>query len=248
MSRWWLILLLVVAGGGAAAWWLASRDAERRADAERTGEVDNLNLISWGLHGFHERYGRFPMAVGTRGRDGRPGLSWRVLILPFMEEGDLYARFKLDEPWDGPNNLPLLAHMPAAFGHPAVAPGEGLTRYQGVRGAGCVFDEAFPGTRGMKVQGGVIRLGKGLSDLRPDTGRVALLVTAANAVPWTKPADFEAWEGDIPSRLDVRFRGRYRGQKETFVAMADGGVHGMTRGANTSWRALFTHDEGDLPE
>src|SRR5262249_32600764 len=58
-----------------------------------------------------------PPAV-VYGKYGRPLLSWRVLILPYVEQGDLYSQFKLDEAWDSPNNLPLLEKMPAVYALP----------------------------------------------------------------------------------------------------------------------------------
>src|SRR5437879_3096759 len=55
--------------------------------------------------------GRLPAAV-VYGKDGTPLLSWRVSLLPYIEEQELYKQFKLDEPWDSPHNIRLLPHMP----------------------------------------------------------------------------------------------------------------------------------------
>jgi hypothetical protein len=55
---------------------------------------------------YHDIYGRFPPAF-VAGRDGRPMHSWRVLILPFLEQQALYDAYNFDEPWDGPNNRKL---------------------------------------------------------------------------------------------------------------------------------------------
>ena len=48
------------------------------------------------------------------------GLSWRVAILPFMGQKALYEKFHLDEPWDSPHNMTLVAEMPAAYKTPGV--------------------------------------------------------------------------------------------------------------------------------
>jgi hypothetical protein len=56
------------------------------------------------MHNYHGEHGRLPPAA-VCGPDGTPLLSWRVLILPFIEQQALYRQFKLDEPWDGPHNL-----------------------------------------------------------------------------------------------------------------------------------------------
>ncbi|HKB04137.1 MAG TPA: DUF1559 domain-containing protein, partial [Gemmataceae bacterium] len=46
---------------------------------------------------------------------GKPLLSWRVELLPYMEQADLYKQFRRDEPWDSEHNLQLLAKMPDVF-------------------------------------------------------------------------------------------------------------------------------------
>src|SRR5262249_61834200 len=70
------------------------------------------------------------------------GLSWRVALLPYLGEEKLYAQFRLDEPWDSPNNLPLLKRMPKVYelpGGPSDVPA-GYTFYQVVVGPGAIFD------------------------------------------------------------------------------------------------------------
>lgn len=57
---------------------------------------------------YHSTYGCYPPAC-IADRDGRPMHGWRVLILPFLEQQNLYAAYNFDEPWDGPNNR-MLAH------------------------------------------------------------------------------------------------------------------------------------------
>ena len=48
-------------------------------------------------------------------KDGKPLLSWRVAILPYLEQGDLYKQFHLDEPWDSPHNSSLIEKMPGTY-------------------------------------------------------------------------------------------------------------------------------------
>jgi hypothetical protein len=38
-------------------------------------------------------------------------LSWRVKLLPYLEQDHLYRQFKLNEPWDSPHNQALLKEM-----------------------------------------------------------------------------------------------------------------------------------------
>ena len=57
----------------------------------------------------------FPMGA-ICDASGKPLLSWRVAILPGLEQGNLYKQFRLDEPWDSPHNLTLLPLMPICVG------------------------------------------------------------------------------------------------------------------------------------
>lgn len=74
----------------------------------------NLRQIELALHSYHDQYGSYPPAV-TDGPDGTPWHSWRVLILAHMEDaGEIYDRYRFDEPWNGPNNRKLFANPEAA--------------------------------------------------------------------------------------------------------------------------------------
>jgi hypothetical protein len=99
-----------------------------------------LKQIGWALPHYHESYGKLPPAVVTD-KQGRPLYSWRVPLLPFLEQPTLYNEFKLDEPWDGPHNKALLAKMPACY-MPAwkdVGPSY-ATPYQVFVGPGTAFE------------------------------------------------------------------------------------------------------------
>ena len=45
-------------------------------------------------------------------------MSWRVAILPYIDQHGLYKQFHLDEPWDSEHNKPLMAKMPAVYRSP----------------------------------------------------------------------------------------------------------------------------------
>ncbi|MFM8726754.1 MAG: DUF1559 domain-containing protein, partial [Planctomycetaceae bacterium] len=77
-----------------------------REAARRMQSVNNLKQIGIALHGYHDATGDFPPAV-VRDKDGKPLYSWRVLILPYLEQGNIFSKWKRDEPWDSPNNKPL---------------------------------------------------------------------------------------------------------------------------------------------
>jgi hypothetical protein len=79
-----------------------------------------LKGIGLALHTYHDLNGRLPPAVVTD-KDGRPLYSWRVLLLPYLEEETLYKQFHLDEAWDGPNNKALLERPRGATNRPGGA-------------------------------------------------------------------------------------------------------------------------------
>ncbi len=65
--------------------------------------MHNIRDLSMALHYYHAQHGSFPPAY-IADENGNPMHSWRVLILPYIEERDLYDQYDFDEPWDGPNN------------------------------------------------------------------------------------------------------------------------------------------------
>src|SRR5439155_26207053 len=98
-------LLVVVCGGGLIGGVMLSTNRIRDA-ADRLNSSNNLKQIALGIHNFNDSANELP--GNSYGQDGKPLLSWRVHILPYVEEDLLYQQFKLNEPWDSPNNIRLL--------------------------------------------------------------------------------------------------------------------------------------------
>src|SRR4249919_3311122 len=93
----------------------AAREAARRAQC-----VNNLKQIGLAMHNYHDvKNGLPPSAIVDK--QGKPLLSWRVAILPYIEQQPLYDKFKLDEPWDSPNNKDLIQYMPSIYMCPSRA-------------------------------------------------------------------------------------------------------------------------------
>jgi hypothetical protein len=169
-----------------------------RQAAGRAQDTNNLKQFAIAMHNFHDTYGGFPQAAAFRSEDGKPLLSWRVAILPFIEQGHLYQQFHLDEPWDSPHNKQLLSQMPPIFLQPGEKPdGSGTTRYQVLVGPGTIFEE--PKTKPGEKPGPFdlpLFLGKGvplrgirIPDIPDGTSNTILIATADRGVPWTKPED-----------------------------------------------------------
>ena len=161
----------------------ADDDTKKSDDKAKTERVDrrtsmkNLKQIGLALSNYHDTYARFPFAAmyAKNDKDGKkPLLSWRVAILPFIEEDKLWKEFKLDEPWDSEHNKKLLARMPKIYG-PSGAKSEHSTFYQAFVGKGTAFE------------GGVKKIN--YASFKKGAHNTLLVAEAAQAVPWTKPED-----------------------------------------------------------
>lgn len=181
---------------------------------------DNLKQIGIGFHAYHDTYKQFPaQAISEmKGRFGmrKPLLSWRVALLPYLGEGELYKQFKLNEAWDSAHNKKLIARMPkvyAAPGRKAVEPG--ITYYQVFVGPKTLF--RFPD------------VGSRIYSIKDGTSNTFLVAESSKAVPWTKPEDMEATDKALP-KLGGQFKGFLH------VAFFDGSV--MRIKANLPERVL----------
>lgn len=76
--------------------------------------MNNLKQIGLALHNYHDEYGSFPPAY-IADENGRPMHSWRVLLLPFLDEKKLYNEYHFDEPWNGPHNVTLQDRIPEIY-------------------------------------------------------------------------------------------------------------------------------------
>jgi hypothetical protein len=71
----------------------------------------SMRMIAKAVQAYEQHYGG-PLPCVVSDAAGRPLHSWRALILPFLGEEKLAAAYRLDEPWDGPNNSRLAKYRP----------------------------------------------------------------------------------------------------------------------------------------
>jgi hypothetical protein len=220
--------------GGIGGGWFALfkvRDA-----AQKTASANNLKQIGLAMHEFNGKYDRFP-AVAIQ-KDGRPLLSWRVALLPYLGENNLYNQFKRDEPWDSLHNKRLLTPMPKVFACPGAdaATAAGKTHYRAFYGTGAFFDPAvtLPGQRGDPT------LGIRLPDISDGMSNTIVAVEAAEPVEWTKPDDLRFDPNALMPKLGVSEDGFN-------VLLADGTVRYLKKPADErQLKAAITRNGGEI--
>ena len=202
------------------------RDAAARAQS-----TNNLKQMALAMMSYEAANGTLPPGgivdpLKPQGEQ-KPLLSWRVAILPYIGQQNLYSQFKLNEPWDSPNNLRLLSQMPNVYNCPATQTKSGETVYQVFVGKGAAFDK----TRGHRIQTFV-----------DGASNTILIVEAAKAVPWTKPDDvpFDPSKPILPL-MSTSFRGGFN------VVMVDGSVRFVPQSVSEmTLKAAITPDASDV--
>lgn len=201
-----------------------------RASARRAQCVNNLKQIGLAMHNYHDVHNSLPPSY-SRDKAGRPLLSWRVHILPFVEQTALYKEFHLDEAWDSPHNKALINRIPQVYVCPdanSKLVASGKTSYLVPRGKATIFT----GGDGVKIQ-----------DITDGTSNTIMVVDANDdsAVIWTKPDD---WDVD-PELKPAGLWGHHIGG--TSFLFADGSVRFLKDTiAPVTIRALLTRNGGEI--
>ncbi len=206
-----------------------------RTAAQRAQSTNNLKQLSLAAHNYNSAYNHFPQQA-IYSKDGKPLLSWRVALLPYLEQMPLYNQFKLDEPWDSPHNRALLKYIPLVYLPPGDKPrGEPYT----------TFYQVFVGTNGRV--GPIFEPSPTfrpvLAQCTDGTSGTLLIVEAGTAVPWTKPEDLP-YDPDKPlPALGGVF------EDGCVAAFADGSCRFLTHDVDEATiRALITRNGGEPVE
>jgi prepilin-type processing-associated H-X9-DG protein len=187
---------------------LLAAPIQKASEADRRGQcTNNLEQIGLAMHKYCSIHNTFSPAY-NQSPEGKPLLSWRVHILPFLQQKALYDEFHKDEPWDSPHNKSLISRMPAVYACPSGSRAlakEGKTSYLTPRGPATIF----PGALAIKMQ-----------EVTDGLANTILIVDASDAaaVTWTKPDD---WDMAVEPKVQSLFGHHPKG---TNFAFADGNV------------------------
>jgi hypothetical protein len=216
--------------------------ADKEKEALEQAKKD-LYRIGEAFHNYANANQDAPPPWAFTDKAGKPLLSWRVAILPYLgplqqQRGgakpnglvELYQKFKLDQPWDSEHNKKLLAEMPAEY-----APRVGKTKepystyYRVFVGEGATYN---PKTGMARYR---------MNNIPDGTSNTIAVVEAAESVPWTKPDEL-VFDANKPlPKLGAQFEGRF------LALMFDGSVRPASRQTDEkTLRIVITPDGGEI--
>jgi prepilin-type processing-associated H-X9-DG protein len=217
-----VVLVILLIPGVLIALLLPAIGAARGA-ARRSQSQNNMKQLALAIHNYHDVYGSLPPAVVTDA-DGQPLYSGRVLLLPFLEQVNVFEQWDKTQAWNSPQNQALAQMMIPTFRDPSDTGPPGQTSYVFVTGAGTLFES------GQKVT----------FQSTPDgTSNTLLMVEVkGSGIGWAEPRDFDASQpGSLPP-------GNHAAGNN--VAMADGSVRTLsTNTPPATIRAAATRNGGE---
>lgn len=205
--------------------------ADERIDGWSGSDTNTQNLkrLLIALHNYHSVHNAFPPHA-VYSKAGKPLLSWRVALLPFLDEDKLYQEFHRDEPWDSEHNKKLIEKMPKVFRCPKSKDRRpGQTTYLAPVGKQLIFTGEAKGSS--------------INDIKDGTSNTIAVVDAGDdaGVVWTKPADLIVDMADPLKGLLGHYPGFF------LVGWADGSVSRVVKNIapKVLW-AAFTRDGGEV--
>jgi hypothetical protein len=217
-----LIVACVVAGG-----W---RNSAKAQDERQNQTRNNLKQLVLALYNYYDVNKHFPPAV-VMGPDGKTPHSWRVEILPFLDQNKLFQQYKMDEPWDSPSNKKLLERIPEPLRSPYDDPKSTNAGYFALVGPGTAFES---------------KTGMLIREISDGTSNTIMLVESKRKTPWTKPSDIRF----DPKKAVPKLGGYVEG--EFTAGMCDGTVRPIPLAAvKDTLKWLIIRNDGhavDVPQ
>ncbi len=202
-----------------------------RVSARRSQSVNNLKQIGLAMHNFVSTNDKIPGPI--RDKDGKPLLSWRVQVLPFIEQQALFNEFRMDEPWDSPHNKTLIERMPSVYAVPGSDAEPGKTFYRSFSGNRTLFDPAKTSVKFADIQDGL--------------SNTLAVVEAREAVEWTRPDNEIPFDDKAKDAAEIlaQLGGHFAGGFDALLL--DGSVRFIKETISPIvLKALITRDAGEI--
>jgi len=223
-----VILAVVVVGifmcGGILLALLLPAIGAARTAAKRVNSMNHLRQIGLALHNYYDVHQAFPPAVVTD-QAGNPLYSGRVLLLPYLEHGDVYNRFHKDKAWDSPENMSVSQTVIDTFLDPANTGGSAYrSDYVFVTGPATILEG------GKKVT---------FAEITDGTSNTVLAIeTTQGPSSWAQPSEWNIDQITLPPSNHKQVR---------LVLFADGSVRPIEHNsAQQSIRAAATRNGGEV--
>lgn len=239
----------LVFGLGTAVMLYPAHSVARPA-ARRTVCRNNLKQIGLAIHNYHDVHSHYPMATYSSegaAKAGMPERSWRVTVLPFLDQEPLYREYDQDVAWDVAPNDVLQKNVVAAYGcpgRPAKFDNQRrfLASYSAVTGAGAVFEN------------NKFRSAATITDGVSNT--LMVVETCGAPMIWTQPHDVDIDTNPIGVNLSGTTRHRSSGMLSSYhldganALLADGSVRFVSQDTSPDvLQALMTRDgDESLPQ
>ena len=201
------------------------------AEQVRMTASNNMKQIALAMHNHHDSMGEMPRDITDK--DGKAILSWRVHLLPFMEQTPLWKQLDLTKSWDDPANSKFVELMPDVYKFPSREPTEkGFTYFQSFTAPKLVKASNPFMVPGRKLE--IVKISDG-------TSNTLFIVDGETAVNWLKPGDLPYDPKTLP-KIGNPKTGKFLG------GMGDGSVRtfDLKKLGDKNLHALITIDGGEV--
>jgi hypothetical protein len=200
----------------------------RQVHDRRIESASHVLNVARAMLDYQAKNGRLP-TWAVYDDKGRPLLSWRVLLLPYLGQKELYDEFHLNEPWDSSHNAQLLSRIPPEY-RPVRSVRRTPQPYNTFIHVFTGKGTAFEGTKGLRIP----------DDFPDDPRNTILVLEGGEPVPWTKPHDIAyAADQPLPELATVH-------PFDVYIAVTDGSVRTISKETSEKTvRAAITRNGHD---
>ena len=210
---------------------LAAFPAWIAAEAQRMKTLNNLKQLGIAMHSYHDVYGHFPADILDK--NGKAILSWRVEMLPYIEQDALYKTIDRTKPWDDAANKKIAEQLPEVFRHFG----------RETKDKGFTYFQSFTAPKALDSGNPFLVPGRklGLAGITDGTSNTLMIVEGESAVNWLKPGDI-AYDPKKPPKVGDPKTGKFA------AAMGDGSARWFNakKLGEEKLHALITVDGGEV--